>query len=134
MNDEIIINELNKLIIKAKKHNEVPIAALIVKDNKIISKAYNKVEKNKFVLNHAEVLTIQKTSKKLKNWRLDDCELYVTLEPCDMCKNIIKKTRIKKIYYFIKQNNHKTEKDPIYKYIQNDNFSNQLSSYFKNKR
>ena len=110
MNIDRIINELDKLIIKAKKHNEVPIAALIVKNNKIISKAYNKVEKNNNVLNHAEILAIIKASKKIKNWRLDNCELYVSLEPCEMCKTIIKKARIKKIYYFTKQNKHKTER------------------------
>ena len=134
MNIDRIINELDKLIIKAKKHNEVPIAALIVKNNKIISKTYNKVEKNNNVLNHAEILAIIKASKKIKNWRLDNCELYVSLEPCEMCKTIIKKARIKKIYYFTKQNKHNTENDPMYEHIDNNYFSNQLRLFFKNKR
>ena len=129
-----IINELKKLINKANKNNEVPIAALIIKHNKIIAKAYNKVEKNNSVLNHAEILVIQKANKKLNNWRLDDCDLYVTLEPCEMCKSIIKKSRIKNVYYFSKQNEEKTEKNNNYNFIKNDYFSDYLTNFFKKKR
>ena len=134
MNQEVILNELNKLLDKAIKHNEVPVAALIVKDNKIIAKSYNKVEKNNSVLNHAEINVIKKANKVLNNWRLDDCELYITLEPCEMCKSIIKKSRISKVYYYSKQNDHKTESNPEYKYIENNQFSNKLITFFKNKR
>ena len=134
MNQDIIINELNKLLDKAIKYNEVPVAALIVYNNKIIAKSYNKVEKNNSVLNHAEINVIKKANKKLNNWRLDNCELYITLEPCEMCKSIIKKSRIEKVYYYSKQNNHKTESDPEYKYIENKLFSSKLSNFFKNKR
>ena len=90
-----IEQELLKLITKAKDKNEVPIAALIVKKDKIISKSYNKVNKSSNILDHAEILVIKKASKKLHNWRLDDCDLYVTLEPCSMCKEVIRKSRIK---------------------------------------
>ena len=134
MNQNIIINELNKLLDKAIKHNEVPVAALIVYNNKIIAKSYNKVEKECSVLNHAEINVIKKANKIIKNWRLDDCELYVTLEPCEMCKSIIKKSRIKNVYYYSKQNEFKTENSPNYKYIENKLFSNKLSNFFKNKR
>ena len=134
MNQEIIIKELNKLLDKAIKHNEVPVAALIVYNNKIIAKSYNKVEKNNSVLNHAEINVIKKANKILKNWRLDNCELYITLEPCEMCKSIIKKSRIKKIYFFSKQNDHKTESNPEYEFIINNEFSNKLSNFFKSKR
>ena len=134
MNQEIIIIELNKLLNKAIKNNEVPVAALIVYNNKIIAKSYNKVEKYNSVLNHAEINVIKKANKKLNNWRLDDCELYVTLEPCEMCKSIIKKSRIKKIFYYSKQNNYKTESDPNYIYTENKLFSILLSNFFKNRR
>ena len=134
MNQEIIIKELNKLLDKAIKHNEVPVAALIVYNNKIIAKSYNKVEKNNSVLNHAEINVIKKANKILKNWRLDNCELYITLEPCEMCKSIIKKSRIKKVYYYSKQNEYKTENDPNYEFIKNKSFSDKLSNFFKNKR
>ncbi len=134
MNQDIIIKELNKLLDKAIIYDEVPVAALIVYDNKIIAKSYNKVEKNNSVLNHAEINVIKKANKVLNNWRLDNCELYITLEPCEMCKNIIKKSRINKVYYYSKQNDHKTESNPEYRYIENSNFSNKLSNFFKNKR
>ena len=134
MNQEIIIKELNKLLDKAIKHNEVPVAALIVYNNKIIAKSYNKVEKNNSLLNHAEINVIKKANKILNNWRLNNCELYITLEPCEMCKSIIKKSRIKKVYYYSKQNEYKTENDPNYKFIKNKLFSDKLSDFFKNKR
>ena len=134
MTQELIYKELNKLMNKAIKHNEVPVAAIIIKDNKIIAKSYNKVEHNNSVLNHAEINVIKKVNKKLKNWRLDDCELHITLEPCEMCKSIIKKSRIKKVFYYSKQNKYKTESNPNYFYIEYNYFSKQLSSFFKNKR
>ena len=135
MNLDKIELELNKLIEKAIKQDEVPIAAIIIKNNKIIAKSYNKVNKTNNILDHAEILAIKKASRKLKNWRLNDCDLFVTLEPCSMCKEIIKKSRIKNVYYFIKQNSNKTESDVIYKYItENDSFSKKLSNFFKNKR
>ena len=131
----IIEKELNKLINKAIKNDEVPVAALIIQNNKIIAKAYNKVNKTNNILDHAEIIAIKKTSKKIKNWRLNNCDLYVTLEPCSMCKEIIKKSRINNIYYFIKQNENKTESDANYQYIStNNDFSNKLSTFFKNKR
>ena len=135
MNIDYIENELLKLINKAIKKDEVPVAALIVYNNKIIARAYNKVNKKNNILNHAEILVIQQASKKLHNWRLNECDLYVTLEPCSMCKEIIKKSRIKNTCYFIKQNENKTESDINYKYIKTKNdFSNKLTDFFKNKR
>ena len=131
----IIEKELNKLINMAIKNDEVPVAALIIQNNKIIAKAYNKVNKTNNILDHAEILAIKKASKKIKNWRLNNCDLYVTLEPCSMCKEIIKKSRINNIYYFIKQNENKTESDANYQYIStNNDFSNKLSIFFKSKR
>ena len=130
-----IEQELLKLITKAKDKNEVPIAALIVKNDKIISKFYNKVNKSNNILDHAEILVIKKASKKLHNWRLDDCDLYVTLEPCSMCKEVIRKSRIKNTYYFINQNEHLTEKEPNFIKIEDKiNFSNKLTQFFKDKR
>ena len=135
MNIEIIEKELNKLTNKAKNCDEVPISALIVHNDKIIAKAYNKVNKTNNILNHAEIMVIKKAQKKLNNWRLNNCDLYVTLEPCSMCKEIIKKSRIENVYYFIKQNKYKTESDPNYEHLtKNDSFSKKLSSFFKEKR
>ena len=83
---------------KAKKLNEVPIGCVIVKDNKIIGRGYNRRMKDKNTLSHAELNAIKKASKKLKDWRLDDCEVYVTTEPCQMCSGAIVQARIKKVY------------------------------------
>jgi tRNA(adenine34) deaminase len=80
----------------------VPVGAVIVKNNKIISKAYNKKEKTKNVTKHAEIIAISKACKKIKNWRLDECEIYVTMEPCMMCCGAIEQSRIKKIIYGVK--------------------------------
>lgn len=83
---------------KAYKKEEVPVGAIIVKDGKIIARAHNIKETKKNAVGHAEILAIQKACKKLKAWRLIDCEIYVTLEPCSMCAGALINSRIKKIY------------------------------------
>lgn len=83
---------------KAYSKEEVPIGVVIVKDEKIIAKAHNLKEINKNCLEHAEIRAIKKASKKLDSWRLTDCELYTTLEPCPMCAGAILQARIKKVY------------------------------------
>lgn len=117
-------NELIKLTKKAYKKSEVPIAAIIVKNNKIISKAYNLREKNNDVLGHAEIIAIKKATKKLKTWHLNDCILYSTVEPCDMCKSIINEAKIDKVYFFLK--NEKLRNSTT-KYI----FLNKIDNEFK---
>jgi tRNA(adenine34) deaminase len=74
---------------KAYKKLEVPVGAIIVKDGKIIAKAHNLKETKNDTTKHAEVLAIQRASKKLNSWRLIDCEMYITLEPCAMCAGAI---------------------------------------------
>lgn len=83
---------------KAYDKLEVPVGAVIVKDGKIIARAHNLKETKLDTTKHAEILAIQKASKKLKSWRLLDCKMYVTLEPCSMCAGAIINSRIKKIY------------------------------------
>ena len=84
---------------KAYNKKEVPVGAIIVKEGKIIARAYNQKESKFDTTKHAEITAIQKASKKLKSWRLTDCEMYVTLEPCPMCAGAIIQSRIKKVYY-----------------------------------
>lgn len=79
--------------------NEVPIGAVIVKDDIIIAKAHNTRNKTQNAINHAEILVISKACKKLKSWRLEDCDIYVTLEPCPMCAGAILNARIKNLYF-----------------------------------
>ena len=83
---------------KAYNKDEVPVGAIIVKDGKIISRGFNCKEEKKNTIKHAEIIVIEKASKKLANWRLEDCEMYVTLEPCPMCAGAIINSRIKKLY------------------------------------
>lgn len=92
---------------KAYKKGEVPIGCIIVKNNKIIAKSHNMKERIKSSLAHAEIICIKKANKKLKNWRLSECELYVTMEPCPMCASAIKQSRIKKVYCGISNKNNK---------------------------
>ena len=84
---------------KAYNKLEVPVGCIIVKNGEIIAKAHNLKETKYDTTKHAEILAIQKASKKLQSWRLIDCEMYVTLEPCPMCAGAIINSRIKKIYY-----------------------------------
>lgn len=83
---------------KSFHKGEVPVGVVIIKDNKIISTGHNLKESNNSVLEHAELIAIKEASKKLNNWRLIDCDIYVTLEPCEMCAAAIKQARISNIY------------------------------------
>jgi len=83
---------------KAYVIEEIPVGCVIVKDNKIIAKGYNKKETTNNPCGHAEIITIQKACKKNSDWRLENCEMYVTLEPCMMCVGAIIQSRIKKVY------------------------------------
>ena len=133
---KIIIEQLKKLNNIALKHGDVPVSCIIVKNNKIIAKEYNKKKKKNSPLAHAEILAIIKATKRIKTWNLNDCELYVTLEPCEMCKSIINEARIKKVYYILS----KTKKiNDTVKYEQldvadNDYFLNEIKEFFVNKR
>lgn len=98
MDKEYYMKEALKEAKKAYIELEVPVGAIIVKDDKIIARAYNEKEKKCDTTKHAEILAIQKASKKLKSWRLCDCDMYVTLEPCSMCAGALIQSRIRKVY------------------------------------
>lgn len=134
-----ILNKLEKLNRKACKKREVPISAVVVKDNKIISCEYNKREKFHDITAHAEVLAIRKAAKKLKRWNLSDCILYVSLKPCSMCSEVIKQSRIKTVYYFLDKLENKKEYDKTKFLLVNEpefmnSYQHLLSDFFKNKR
>lgn len=95
---EKFMKEALKEAKKAYDKLEIPVGAVIVRDNKIIARAHNLKELKQDTTKHAEILAIKKASKKLNNWRLTDCEIYVTLEPCPMCAGAIINSRIKKVY------------------------------------
>ena len=95
---ERFMKEALKEAKKAYDKLEVPVGCVIVKDGKIIARAHNLKESKKDTTKHAEILAIQKASKKLESWRLLDCDMYVTLEPCSMCAGAIVNSRIRNLY------------------------------------
>ena len=98
MNNEFMKKAID-LAKRARLKDEVPVGAVIVKDGKIIARAYNQMEKTQDATAHAEILVIKKACKKLNSWRLDGCELYVTVEPCAMCAGAIVNARIERVVY-----------------------------------
>ena len=138
------IKEAQKAVLK----DEVPIGAVVVMNGKIIARAHNLMEKTQLATAHAEILAINKACKKLKSWRLDDAELYVTVEPCAMCAGAIANARIKKVYFGAYENksgcaiskfpvltdnglNHVTEFEGG---VEQEICANIIKSYFKSKR
>lgn len=126
---------LYKLALKAYKKGDIPVSALLVKDRSIIAKSYNNRHNKNKLLGHAEINCILKGTKELGSWRLDDCDLYVTLEPCNMCKEVIKEAKIRNVYYLCskaKLVNYKT--NFIHISSESDSFSTLLSDFFSDLR
>lgn len=132
---------------KAALNNEVPVGAVIVLGDKVIAKAYNKRVEKEQTHAHAEMLAIAKANTKLGSWRLEDCKIYVTLEPCPMCAGAIIQSRIKSLYFGAKDPkggvagstinlfdikfNHQVE---VFGGILEEACSNELKQFFKNIR
>lgn len=106
ISNEIYMREAYKEALKAYKLKEVPVGCVIVCNDKIIARAHNLRNTRKNALYHAEVIAINKACKKLKRWVLDDCTIYVTMEPCIMCAGSIVQSRMKKVVYGISQNRY----------------------------
>ena len=137
-----------KEAIKAFEEDEVPVGCVIVKDGKVISKSHNRKEKNNCAIFHAEIECIKKATKKLNDWYLEGCDMYVTLEPCMMCTGAIINSRIENIYFGCKDSkggsvvsNIKIKRIkninhyPNYKYgLMEEECGNLLKEFFKNKR
>ena len=120
---------------KSLKTDDVPVGAVIVENGKIIAKGHNTKEKKHIVTRHAEINAIEKACKKKKTWHLDNCTLYVTLEPCPMCMETIKQARIKYINYACEQQKHPNLKQPKQIKIENvEKASELLKTFFKTKR
>ena len=99
------VDEIYKLAMESYSNDEVPVGAIIVKDGKIIGSGVNNREKDKNVIGHAEINAIREACQYIGDWRLDGCELYVTLLPCMMCSGAILESRIKKVYYLCDRTN-----------------------------
>ncbi len=115
---------------EAFQENEVPIGAVIVKNNEVISFGYNIKEKKFSVLEHAELIAIRRAEEKLQNWRLDDCDLYITLDPCPMCASAIKQARIRSVYSAV--SNSDSQNDILIKKIFEKDSVNPNVSFFSN--
>lgn len=130
----------------AYQNDEVPIGAIVVKDDEVISSAYNQREQNQMVTDHAETIAIMKACQVLHTWRLEGCTLYTTLEPCIMCSGVIINSRIQRVVYGARETrwlsleslmqyqeplNHKPE---IVGNVLGDKCSKIIKKYFKNKR
>ena len=144
--DELYMREALIEAKKAENEDEVPVGAIIVRDDKILARAYNTREKDKNALHHAEIKAINEACKILGGWRLVGCTLYVTLEPCPMCAGAIVNARIERVVYgapdhkagafgtMINLNDYPLFKPQITSGILADQCSGILSSFFKNKR
>ena len=133
--DKII--ELSKI---AFKNDDIPVGAIVVRNGKIIGEGYNTRNRNKSVIGHAELDAIEMACRYVGDWRLDDCEMYVTLKPCMMCTGAIVDSRIKKVYYLCDRTNvcfdcnkylavsKITDVDRIDEYLK------LLKNFFENKR
>lgn len=106
MNDKYM-NMAFEEALKAYNCGEVPIGAVIVRNDVVLARAYNKKESKKSVICHAEILAINEASSKIDNWRLDGCDIYITLEPCPMCASAIKQARIKNVYSALSNSDEK---------------------------
>lgn len=142
MDERKIIDILIKLAKKSAKKGDFPVSALIIKDDKIISKAINSKEYKKNAINHAELIAIDKACKKLKTWHLEECILYTTMEPCIMCYGAVLQSRIKKIVYIASNSSFGTFTGPYsiknekieVKIIKNDEYINLIKQFFVKKR
>src|SRR4029077_18126385 len=98
-NDELFMREALRLASKARESNEVPVGAVVVREGKIIGRAYNQIELLKDATAHAEMLALTQAEAAVDDWRLLDCDLYVTKEPCAMCAGAVVHTRIRRVIF-----------------------------------
>lgn len=121
---------------KASKKGDVPVGAVIVKKGKVIAKAHNMIERKKSAIMHAEILALIRASKKIKNWRLYDCDMFVTLEPCEMCSSAIQLSRINKVYFCVKRDKKITIDNNKYEYIEcnSKDSLDLIQTFFKKRR
>ena len=132
--------EVLKLANKAAKIGDVPVGALLANDDLgIISKGYNKREKKHNILGHAEIECIIKANKRLSTWKLDNCDLYVSLRPCQMCEDIIRQSRIRNVYYLVdkdikKKEYYKTDIKECSTIPFTEQYKKTLANFFKKMR
>lgn len=122
--DIYFMNEALKEAKKAFDRGEIPVGCVIVKNGEIVSRGYNLRESKMIVTKHAEIIAIEKACAKLKNWRLLDCIIYVTMFPCPMCASAINQSRISKLVYGTIP--EYAERDMVIKILENRNYGNSV--------
>ena len=144
---EKFLKEAFKEALKAYEMGEVPIGAVVVKDGKVIGRGHNQRIEKKNALYHAEIVAIEDACKNIGNWRLDDCEMYITLEPCVMCAGAIMQSRIKKVIFGAKDekggavvskytlfSDNKLPFKVEFEYLEDKKCSEILRKFFKERR
>ena len=134
------IDKIYDLALKSYDIDEIPVGAIVVKNGEIIAEGVNNREKDKSVVGHAEINAIESACKVVGDWRLDGCEMYVTLLPCMMCSGAILESRIKKVYYLCERTNvcyNVNEYINVIKINESEyeeKYLNLLRLFFENKR
>ena len=135
--DDKFLNEALKEARKAYKKDEIPVGCVIVYNGNIVARGHNLRENKQNSLMHAEIMAVDRACKYFNSWRLDDCVMYVTLEPCMMCMGAIIESRIKKVVYGTKNNSEQMYvrvKNVDLIYANSKECSDILTDFFKNKR
>lgn len=131
---------LYKLALKAFKNGDIPVAAILIKNDKIMASGYNNRHKKGYVLGHAEINAIIAAEKKLKDFRLDGYILITTLKPCKMCQAVIEASRVSKVYYILDGKEDKSYSQVNYEKLDKidqkfvKNYSNLFNEFFQNIR
>ena len=134
--NEKIVNKLKLMNKKAIANGDIPVSCIIMKNGKLVSCEYNKKYKNNNPFDHAEILAIKKACKKLNTSNLSECEMYVTLYPCQMCQGAIIESRIKKINYILDKNKIINDTAEYEHTFVNERmyFEEEIKEFFKDKR
>lgn len=138
--EEKMLKTLFKLAKESKEHDEFPVAAIIYDDNGIISCGKNQRNRSNMTTDHAEIIAIQNANKKCHSWRLENMCMVVTLEPCEMCKAVIKEARLKEVYYLVPRYKYKNQykctkiEHLVINSSDLDDYLVDIKAFFSNKR
>lgn len=139
MNEEYI-DFLFELAEKSLKEDEFPVSAIVYDESGILGYGYNRRNKTKKTTDHAEIIAIEEANKITKNWNLQNKSMLVTLEPCDMCKSVIKEARLSHVYYLVSRYQFKKQyKCTIFEELcidssKKDRYKENITTFFSNKR
>lgn len=139
MNREII-DKLFELAVHSYEEDEFPVSAIVFDNSGILGTGYNRRNHTKKTTDHAEIIAIEEANRTVHNWNLQDKCMVVTLEPCDMCKSVIKEARLSKVYFLVPRFSYKKQyKNTVFSEYDIDdkrleNYKNNITTFFANKR